>query len=287
MHKLEYLIHKFKNLSPQGSKDWLEGRKFAFGGSEMATVFDRNPYQRFNEMINNKKKLGIDQATDATDWGRMFEPVAKVFIEKDKGVIIHEFGSIPCNWLPICYSPDGLFVENEELILLEIKCPIFRGVKKIPSYYDDQVQTGLEILPAKNCLFAQFRFRRCALFVENETASYDRLYHKEFRKRCPNCTPEAYGYLYWFDDCDLVDLGLVNSIFNSKPNKKPDKIFINEALPYNKGYVLKWKLFERKYTILEKELGYLEKKKDFIWNKYKEFRGQMITIDENSEQNSI
>src|SRR5690242_20149066 len=131
MHKLQYYKNKFQDSSPQGSIHWLQGRKFCFGGSELGTVLNHDKNQTFDALIK-KKFFEQNILKDETEWGKLFEPVAKLFIEKQKNIQIHEFGSIPHSYYPIAYSPDGLFVENNDLTLLEIKCPFTRQLKNIP-----------------------------------------------------------------------------------------------------------------------------------------------------------
>lgn len=277
MHKIEYLQNKFKHLSEQGTDDWLDGRKYAFGGSEIATVRNLNPYGTFEELVHRKIHR-INDIKDITEWGKLFEPVAKRFISTDTRSTIYEFGSIPSANFPVCYSPDGIIVMDDNLRLLEIKSPIYRGIKSIPEYYLHQVQTGMDILPVKDTLFAQFRFRRCPLYSDPYDSKYDRFYHKEFAKRAPHKLPEAYGYLWWDDECNLTDLGLCDNICNAKPRRKADRILVNTKLTENKGFALMWKLFDREYTTIDKIDNYLKEIEVLLWTKYKEMRVPLNAI---------
>lgn len=270
MHKLQYLKAKFNNSNAQGSEDWLEGRRFAFGGSEMACVLNKDPYLQWTDLVR-KKHLKENYIHDWTEWGKLFEPVAKIFIEKERQQTIHDFSSIPHPYYPVCYSPDGILVDQEDLVLLEIKSPIYRGVKNIPDTYIHQVQTGLNIINCKHCLFAQFRFRRCALWNDPFSVQYDRKYHKEFRKRCPDKKPIAFGYLYWETENDLIDLSTYDNMIDAKPYKHP-KIIINEIIKPNKGFILMWKLFEINYDVIMPDKNYLKDREEYLWDKYKELR---------------
>jgi putative phage-type endonuclease len=271
MHKLNYLKAKFANLSRQGSDDWLEGRKYAFGGSEMATVLGNNPYENLTQLIN-KKVTRENNLDDARLWGHLFEPVSKLFITKERGTKIHEFGSIPHPYFPVCYSPDGILIEGDDLVLLEIKNPIWRGVDTIPIYYLDQVQCGMNIINCTHTLFAQFQFRRCHMYTDSKSYSYDRYYHRESRNRMPNKPVIAYGYLYWNKDCEFVDLGGVDKIseYIDLTHWTPDKVIINEPFNPKRGVCLKWKLFDISYKIVEPDFNFLKEREDLLWSKFKE-----------------
>jgi putative phage-type endonuclease len=276
MYKLEYYNKKFKYLSEQGSDDWLEGRRFAFGGSEMAMVLDKDPYHTFSDMLERKLTKTFEEQ-DCTEWGKMFEPVAKLFIEKQKQTKIHEFGSIPHSYYPVCYSPDGILVDEklDDLILLEIKSPIYRGVHSVPAHYLHQVLTGMCVIHVKYCLFAQFRFRRCAIWLDPTSPSYDRVYHKEYRRREPDKRPIAFGYLYWEGPEHIVDLSAHREILKVKPRRKPDRVIINEKFFPNTGFVLMWKLFDIRYDVITPQPDYLKDKEEMLWKKYKDLRSYL------------
>src|SRR4051812_20033674 len=273
MHKLSYYQNKFKNLSIQGSEEWLEARSYSFGGSEISTVLGKNKYENWDSLLERKVTKGSFRS-DSTEWGHLFEPVAKIFIEKQFGKI-YEFGSIPHSYYPVCYSPDGLMVIDDELILIEIKNPIFRGIHKIPESYLEQVQTGMSIISVQHCIFWQFRFRRCRLGTGPWNIIYDRVYHKEYRKRCKDMGNISYGYLYWNVDCELIDLGSVPCILDAIsdiPVSVEPEIIIERPLEYKRGKALMWKLFEKERTVIQPQKNYLHDKEALLWDRYKELR---------------
>lgn len=275
MYKLQYYQHKFKNLAPQGSEEWLEARSYSFGGSEMGTVMGKNKYDNWDQLVQ-RKSCQINNRSDATEWGHLFEPIAKLFIKQDHGTI-YEFGSIPHSYYPVCYSPDGLMIIEDDLVMIEIKNPIYRGIHNIPSSYIEQVQTGMSIINVKNCHFWQFRFRRCKLGTGPWNFDYDRPYHKEYRKRCKDMGNISFGYLHWDVDCDLVDLGKVPDILDeikNIPSNIAPKIIIEEPFIGTKGKVLMWKLFEKTKVVLEPDRSYLSNKEDLLWAKYKDLRSK-------------
>jgi len=277
MYKLVYYQNKFKNLAIQGSEEWMEARSYSFGGSEMSTIMGKNKYEKWNDLILRKQNT-TNFRSDTTEWGHLFEPVAKLFISKQYGTI-YEFGSIPHSYYPVCYSPDGLMVIEDALIMIEIKNPIYRGVHNIPEAYIEQIQTGMSIINVKHCVFWQFRFRRCKLGTGPWNMSYDRVYHKEYRKRCKDMGNISFGYLHWDVDCDLVDLGNVPNILDELkdiPLSVQPSIIIEKPFEGTRGKVLMWKLFEKTKEEILPVKNYLADKEDFLWEKYKELRNSMV-----------
>lgn len=274
MHKLEYYQKKFNaSKIPQGSSDWFEGRQYCFGGSEMAGILGQNKYMKEESIIASKKPGAIPFVSDYTQWGLMFEPVAKVFISKERGTI-HEFGSVPHCQYPVCYSPDGILVEGDHLVLLEIKSPIMRGVGSIPEHYFPQVYTGMSVFHVHHTLFVQCRFRRCKYGTNPTNATFDRPYHKEYYKRCKDKLPISWGYLWWDVPGDLQDLALLSEMHSTINNTKVQPSIHVEALDFqpDHGKILQWKLFEISYSIVLPKPNYLDSMADKLWDKYKEMR---------------
>lgn len=278
MWKLEYYLAKFSYLAMQGSQDWLEGKSISFGGSEMSCILDKSKHEKWKS-LKTKKISKIYEHCDITEWGHLFEVVSKIIITKEHGTI-YEFGSIPHPYYPVCYSPDGVLIKDDDLVLLEIKNPVMNGIhKEIKQEYLDQVYTGMEIINVKHCLFARFRFRRCLLGTDPNNCVYDRFFHKEWRKRQKDAFPISYGYLHWKVDCELIDLSNVENMctFIYKYNVKPTiyieqipEFLCNEKSTEKKGLILMWKLFEYKYDIIQPKRDYLKENEKKIWKRYKD-----------------
>ena len=138
----------------------------------------------------------------ACTWSSLFEPIARKYFEKKHSVSVfgHSlslnfaendplFGKITC-------SPDGYFLNSDnELVLLEIKCPFKRDIAKncIPSYYKDQIQTDLSLSgeSVNKGLFIDNQFRICSLHQiepsssHNSTINGGKLYRA--KKRISTC----------------------------------------------------------------------------------------------------
>lgn len=269
MYKLLYYQSKYNNCAPQGSTEWLEGRSFSFGGSEMATLLGKNKYQKKDALFKQKQER-TNIKSEVMTWGVLFEPVAKLYIQREHGTV-YEFGSIPHSYYPICYSPDGLLVKNNDLLLLEIKCPMMRGISKIPEAYILQVQTGMNVINVNYCLFSQFRFRRCKYGTSTLNCTYDRDYHKEYRKRCADQFPVSYGFLWW-DTADepMVDLALDKTMMDKVIHLPKPKIILEESFSETHGLVLQWKLFEIVYASIKPDKTFLNTKEEMLWTAYKQ-----------------
>lgn len=281
MHKLFYLQKKFGELPLQQSKEWIEGRKYSFGGSEFYK-FSKQCDRKIIEERIHEKLIAIENfsGNDCTNWGIMFEPVAKIVLNMIEKIEIHEFGALPHTYLPICYSPDGLIVDGDDLHLLEIKCPIYRSKldNPIKNEYLDQMHIGMITFPVIDCYFYEFIFRRCKLYHKNNDEYYDRGYHqKESKKRFAPRTPILCGYLIWdveLESKEYLDLGEVENIFDVL--KYYDCLKIKPYIQIGgyikqKGLILKWKLFEYKKRIVKNEdnIEWINNYSRFIWDYYK------------------
>jgi putative phage-type endonuclease len=286
MWKIQYYQTKFNIpiLEPD-TDEFLESRKFAFGGSEVATVLGINEYEDLNSLVN-KKQNKINTHNEATLWGKIFEPIAKIFISKKYGKV-YNFGSIPHPMFPISYSPDGLIMNEtkDDIILIEIKCPCKRDIYSIPHHYKAQVYTGLNIFNASQCLFIQFKFRRCKIDTAPWSSKYDNAFHFDYRsKRCIN-TPKSYGYLYWALPKEIyegiIDLSTMEDMNDTiqeykqkyEEGKENVKLTYESILerPYNEdcnGLMLMWKLFDINEDFIDRDLNYLIQHEKELWEAY-------------------
>lgn len=275
MEQLNFILKNWAELPRQGSEAWFESRRTRIGGSEMAAAIGKSPYQTRHDLVVRKKERKRLRAAACT-FGRIFEPVAKTFVEKELGVTVHEVGAIPATRVPVCYSPDGLMVVDEKLKLLEIKCPFRRSrLNIVPDHYLCQVQTGMSVLPCDEAFFYQFRFRACTLAQLGGSVKYNRWLHTESYKRCPEKKPIAFGWIYFRGEFELQDLGklckekqdelcCVDGIEGNIHHGKPGPDDIPPA-----GWVLPWKLFEINKTVVPRDPCFIDKNYELIWDIHK------------------
>lgn len=281
MWKIKYYQSKFNQsvLNPE-TEEFLESRKCAFGGSEIATVLGLNlKYENLEQLIHKKQnKIRIN--TEATLWGNLFEPIAKIFITKKYGTI-YNFGSIPHPMYPVSYTPDGILLNEtkDDIYLLEIKCPSKRNIYSIPIQYKQQVYTGLNIINAPKCLFAQFKFRRCKIDTAPWSCRYDYQFHFDFRNKRSITTPISYGYFIWKLPIEIytgiIDLSTVKDMsetlleYKTKYNNLQYEIMMEQPITSDvNGICLMWKLFEWETEFVNKDNNYLEKNETELWNAY-------------------
>ena len=127
----------------QGTTKWLESRIGRLTGSIMGAVVGHNPFCTHKKLL---AQLLWDsfQGNEATAYGSLNESVAaSIYVDFQKkkisefslqhsGLLIHPHLGF------FAYSPDGMFVENGVVALLEIKCPFKKKFyPSIPMYYYD------------------------------------------------------------------------------------------------------------------------------------------------------
>lgn len=289
--KLTYLKRNYDDLARKGSKSWNTGRKTRFGGSEMGKLLDGN----IKKIIKNKKLLMKDLTIECA-WGHMFEGIGKEWLKFNKNIEIYEFDAIPSSRLPISYSPDGVFINNSyptkeladnDLWLLEIKCPIKRNITKdtqIMKYYFDQVQAGMSVLPCDKTLFVQFKFRKCHKGQLNKKGRYDRWFHREFINDAPTTDELWYGAIYWKPNYKHKEEEVIsNNKYYPKYLKeeirtdKPTEIFYSfkhnifeEINKREKGKIMYFKCFYVKEDLISRDICFDFINCNIIWISYGE-----------------
>ncbi len=272
MEKLLFLKAQWSHLPVQGSEAWLASRRTRIGGSEIASAIGMSPYQKPAELIASK--IGNKRIKSAAcTFGRVFEPVAKEYIEEALACEIHELGAVPSTRFPMCYSPDGLVVLGDVIKLIEIKCPFRRSkLAAVPEHYECQVQAGMNILPCESTLFYQFRFRACRVADLGPSNRYNRWLHTESYKRCPRSVPLRWGFLHFDADCDLIDLGALEKETAHKlcfvDRLTPSIHWESKDLP-REGYVLPWKLFDFSMVELQRDSGFLDRHAETLWETHR------------------
>jgi len=164
------LIPQFK----QKSQDWLDQRKLYLTSSDAATAIGINPYSKPEELLFKKCGVSIPFTGNiATRHGEKYEDEAIEKYCSALGMKNYEFGLIPYakvsrdnpndSYNFLAGSPDGLAVpinetEDEEPILIEVKCPFRRKPKQgfCPVHYYPQVQLNMLICGVKRADFIEY-----------------------------------------------------------------------------------------------------------------------------------
>jgi putative phage-type endonuclease len=152
----------------QKSAEWLRLRGTMLTASDVATVIGLNPYERNSQSLLLKKCFKSKNAFKGNEYtlhGEKYESEARdLYCERayDMGLSQHknpkafDLGLVQHPAIPwLGGSADGI---TEDGILLEIKCPPKREIKKdVPKHYVPQVQLLMEILDLEMCHFIQYK----------------------------------------------------------------------------------------------------------------------------------
>lgn len=154
--QLEYLDQLI--LPEQRSAEWFESRMNSIGASELATIFDKNPFCNKKKFI--LKKCGYKNPDEEKNisihclHGVKFEEVIQKLYAKRNNTVLKEYGSIPHpKYSFIRASPDGI---SKEGVMVEIKAPFQREILGLPPiYYWFQMQQQLEVCNLNRCDFLE------------------------------------------------------------------------------------------------------------------------------------
>ena len=158
----------------QKSTDCAEARKNKIGASEVAALTRHSPFETRKTLLLKKIQPPPIQSNVACCWGTLFEPIARKYFEKKRGVPV--FGhSVSLDlaknhplYKKVTCSPDGYFLNKvNTIVLLEFKCPFKRKIAlyQIPHHYRQQIKTSLAFSGAdvNKGLFVDTYFRMCKL----------------------------------------------------------------------------------------------------------------------------
>jgi putative phage-type endonuclease len=152
--KIEALgFAKYLGTFEPGTPEWHEARK-GLGGSDIASVMDKNPYKSAYTLFMEKTGL-IDsniEPTMAMKMGTAFEPIIRELFHQNnwEWLRVHETGT----WASVeeprsVANPDGIIEwDDGSLGVLEIKFSRMYW-DKLPEHYNLQVQHYLSVLGLK------------------------------------------------------------------------------------------------------------------------------------------
>lgn len=220
---VEWCREMSSNGIEQHSAGWLIAKQYTIGGSSIATVMGINAFQTLRSML--LRRLGVE-AFDSDikpQWGNMLEDVIKREIEHMYkctvyGEDLYITGHIPGT----SYSPDGLMVVDDKIVLCEFKCPYSRiPSREPPKYYVPQVKMGLEIIPqASYGVYAEGVYRRCTWDQLGPSTAFDTTL---VEKPSKSSTPVSYGFVgFWVAPADAAKTrsDLASGAFKYKFEKK-------------------------------------------------------------------
>ena len=126
---MEKVVEHVKSLYQieQRTPEWYDARKNMLTASDVATVIGKNPYEKYDNLVN-RKSYGTNEfkGNFATVHGQKHEDVARLLFGNMYDLETWEVGLFrhkEYEWLG--GSPDGLASDGS---LIEIKCPIKREI---------------------------------------------------------------------------------------------------------------------------------------------------------------
>jgi putative phage-type endonuclease len=246
--------------APQRSPEWFAMRKTSIGASEIATIFNKNPFMKRVDLL--LKKLDYKDPNKPTRvsmhciHGIKYEEIATLCYSKYNNTVVNEFGSIKDKHIGcIAASPDGI---TDAGVMVEIKCPFTREIFGAPGVnYWHQMQQQLHVCELLKCDFLE-----CKIIEYNwNEFKQDKLNHiTEFEIGI------IIEYINTSDDADAFTRnGWIYAPLNLSLNEyitwiaeEREKMSIDENKEFSR--IIPWKLMI--YSILE-----IYKKQDW-WDKY-------------------
>ena len=206
----------------QGTSEWVAHRAYSIGGSDVSIITGANCFKGLRELLLEKLSTIATSKNDEIGkhmyqflqkkeylrglpdnvmicWGNIFEKVITRYVSKVYNCTVYGDNMFINNDSndPTSFSPDGLAHINNEIVLLEFKCPYGRNPgNTIPNYYYPQVQYGLCLIDiAERGLFVDASFRPCSL---------SQVYEKN-----PDYNTAIMGEVPKINNCTYCDSGIV------------------------------------------------------------------------------
>ena len=193
----------------QMSADWVNARQHTIGASEVSALTGKSPFETPRTLLKKKVQPLAMHNSIACAWGNLFKPIALKCFEKKHSVSVFShtvslnlaendplFGKVTC-------SLDGYFLNSDnKLVLLEFKCPFKQEIskKRVPSYYSDQIQTGLALSgeSVNKGLFVDNYFRICSLKQIEPSSSHNHILNSEKVYQSKDGSTLAWGICYLY-----------------------------------------------------------------------------------------
>ena len=182
-------IDSLEGSPAQKSEEWYRLRYGNVGGSEVAIIIGKNPYENDYKLI--LKKIGHDDFVENFNcsFGNLFEELTRLFTELLFQNNVFEAGSIGTDIPGLRFSPDGIgtvfYNGKYRITLFEYKAPQKLLEGKIPEYYVPQVLTGLSVIPIVEMgIFISASYRVCAI----NQIGFNGQYNQEVHNYKPNYT---------------------------------------------------------------------------------------------------
>ena len=155
---MDFNNNKINNLIKKSIKhqttEWYKVRDGMITATNLKTIIEGDEEDK-NDLLDKKLYNIRTVNTTYTLHGQKFEPIAINILEKKLNIDIKEVGFVISeNKKFLGATPDGITIENNEVKLVEIKCPPKRQIDGlIPYGYYMQIQLQLYVCNIEECLY--------------------------------------------------------------------------------------------------------------------------------------
>ncbi len=144
---VEWVDDKSKLGIFQHEPGWIEHKVYTVGGTSIADFEGTGYCSSMKKVVDPKIGKSKFNGNLATRWGNVFEEVIRPYTEYKRNCEVLGDNLYVLGPEHTAYSPDGLAVIDDKVILLEFKCPYSRTPTGIPpKNYVSQVKMGLDLL---------------------------------------------------------------------------------------------------------------------------------------------
>ena len=233
--KINNILDLCKSMPTQKSKEWVEFRRMKIGGSEIHNVINlklTNITTFINNFLNNKierKKIFIPQC----EWGILFENEITRFTENYYNTIVYEVSIVQNDKISnVSYSPDGIGIIDNQVVLFEFKCPYSRiPTPEIKFDYKCQINTGLNTLPyCEKCYYIEAEFKKCNIEDLYNYNKFDTVLHNIKTDRGFTELYKTYGLLYIYEPVEKIDKEVIKMILFK--NKIKNNIIVDNIINF-------------------------------------------------------
>ena len=184
-NRRKYLKSRIKCLQnkpqyEQRSIEWHEQRKNSIGASELASIFNKNPFLSYNKFLLKKIQFNEESINEKQpnklniycQHGIKYENVVQMIYCNRNNIELLEFGSIEDeNYKWLRASPDGITTKGT---MLEIKVPLSREIFGLPPInYWYQIQQQLKVCKLNECDFLECKIEEYSSWNQFIKDTYD------------------------------------------------------------------------------------------------------------------
>ena len=229
------------------TKRWYDTREKMITGTDLSTIIGVNAHDDINSLYN--RKINNIRSIDNTNTmhGKKFEDCAIKILEKMRNIKINEIGfKVHPEKKYLGATPDGITIEDEQLKLIEIKCPTNRNINGLlPFYYYSQIQLQLYVCQLDECLYFECDFEEITKEQYDNETEYEKGYITEhnvyWRLKNRNLIIVNYDPLFMkFYENDIYNFykRMTNTLTNknTKKRKRENDTNIELQYIYSKNY---------------------------------------------------